>query len=297
MLPIQAVERETGVSKELLRMWERRYGFPQPLRDAHGDRLYPPAQVSKLGLLRRLIDNGFRPGKIILLEASELEGLLHSKYLTPMEPAPGLEEELLAALKSHEAHQVREYLSHQLVRMGLQSFILTFLQYANPLVGDAWMRSLIEVHEEHLYTEQVQALIRNAIGNLRPGTQAPRVMLATPPDESHSLGMLMVEALLRLDYVDAVCFGTHMPVRDLVMAAHKHQMDIIGLSFSASYPSSKAVEFLEELRFRLPPSVDIWAGGSALRSSRRHVEGIECFHDLDSLRLGVQAWRARHRGA
>ena len=39
--PISAVERETGLSKDTLRMWERRYGFPAPGRDAQGERVYP----------------------------------------------------------------------------------------------------------------------------------------------------------------------------------------------------------------------------------------------------------------
>lgn len=291
MLPIQAVERETGVSKELLRMWERRYHFPLPARDHQGDRIYPQEQVSKLRLLRRLIDTGFRPGKIISMDISDLENLLRSKYTTRIESAPELEKELLEALKSRDPHVVREYLSHQMVKMGLQTFILEFLQYANPMVGDAWMRGLIEVHEEHLYTEQVQSLIRTAISSLRPASSAPRLLLTTPPEEGHTLGILMVEAMLRLDNVDAVCFGAQMPVRDIVQAAHKHHMDMVGLSFSASFPASKAIEFLEELRFRLPMDIDIWAGGSALRSSRRSVEGVEVFHDLASIRKAVQAWR------
>ena len=45
---IAAVERETGLSKDVLRMWERRYGFPVPERDANGERLYPAAQVERL---------------------------------------------------------------------------------------------------------------------------------------------------------------------------------------------------------------------------------------------------------
>ena len=47
-LSIAAVERDTGLSKDTLRVWERRYGFPSPERDAAGDRLYPPAQVARL---------------------------------------------------------------------------------------------------------------------------------------------------------------------------------------------------------------------------------------------------------
>lgn len=293
-LPIQAVERETGVSKELLRMWERRYAFPNPDRDEQGDRIYPQDQISKLRLLRRLIDNGFRPGKIIGLAIPELENLLRSRYTATLEAAPEIENELIGTLKSGDVHRIREYLSHQLIRMGLQAFILEFLQYASPIVGDAWMRGVIEVHEEHVYTEQVQNLIRTAIGGLRPTTERPRVLLTTPPEESHTLGVLMVEALLRLDSVDALCFGPLMPAREIVQAVQKNQVDIVALSFSASFPGSKAIEFLEEVRFRLPLTVDIWAGGSSLRGSRRTVEGVEIFQDLESIRRAVQAWRRRH---
>ena len=59
--PISAVERETGLSKDTLRMWERRYGFPAPGRDAQGERVYPAEQVARLRQLRRLIHAGHRP--------------------------------------------------------------------------------------------------------------------------------------------------------------------------------------------------------------------------------------------
>jgi len=293
-LPINAVERETGVSKELLRMWERRYGFPVPERDAQGDRIYPMPQVAKLRLLRRLIDFGFRPGKIILLNTEELERLLKSQGKASFDSSPELEQELLSTLKSRDLGQLRDYLSHQLIKMGLQSFVLDFLQYANFIVGDAWMRGLLEVHEEHLFTEQVQSLMRQAISNLREATQPPRVLLATPPEETHTLGILMVEAILRLDNVDAVCYGAQMPVRDVTQAVTRHKMHIVAISFSASYPTSKAIEYLEELRFRLPLSVQIWGGGASLRSTRKTVEAVRFFHDLPSIRQAINAWRREH---
>ena len=293
-LPINAVERETGVSKELLRMWERRYGFPIPERDAQGDRIYPMSQVAKLRLLRRLIDFGFRPGKIILLDTPELERLLKSQGKATFDSSPELEVELLNTLKSGDLNQLRDYLSHQLTKMGLQSFVLDFLQYANFIVGDAWMRGLLEVHEEHLFTEQVQSLMRQAISNLRDATQAPRVLLATPPEETHTLGILMVEAILRLENVDAVCYGAQMPVRDVAQAVVRHKRHIVAISFSASYPTSKAIEYLEELRFRLPLTVEIWGGGASLRSTRKSVEAVKFFHDLPSIRQAIHLWRRAH---
>ena len=60
---IAAVERDTGLSKDTLRVWERRYGFPQPQRDTYGERVYPLEQLDKLRLIKRLMDQGFRPGR------------------------------------------------------------------------------------------------------------------------------------------------------------------------------------------------------------------------------------------
>lgn len=60
-LHITAVERDTGITKDTLRVWERRYGYPKPIRSAQGERLYPSAQVDELKLIQRLLSAGLRP--------------------------------------------------------------------------------------------------------------------------------------------------------------------------------------------------------------------------------------------
>lgn len=59
-LNISAVERETDLSEDVLRKWETPYSFPTPLRDANGERIYAAEQVSRLRLVKRLMDAGFR---------------------------------------------------------------------------------------------------------------------------------------------------------------------------------------------------------------------------------------------
>ena len=54
-LSIAAAERDTGLTKDTLRVWERRYGFPRPDRDGGGERAYPLEQVEKLRVVKRLI--------------------------------------------------------------------------------------------------------------------------------------------------------------------------------------------------------------------------------------------------
>ena len=66
-LSIAAVERDTGLSKDTLRVWERRYGFPLPLRDAIGERAYALDQVERLRIVKRLLDAGHRPGRVVAL--------------------------------------------------------------------------------------------------------------------------------------------------------------------------------------------------------------------------------------
>ena len=60
-LNISAVERETGLSKDVLRVWERRYAFPKPSRDENGERVYTAAEIAKLRAIKRLMDVGLQP--------------------------------------------------------------------------------------------------------------------------------------------------------------------------------------------------------------------------------------------
>ncbi|MFN3616956.1 MAG: MerR family transcriptional regulator [Aquabacterium sp.] len=75
LLSIAAVERDTGLSKDTLRIWEKRYGFPVPVRDGQGERAYPLDQVERLRVIKRLLDVGHRPGRVVALEHDSLLAL------------------------------------------------------------------------------------------------------------------------------------------------------------------------------------------------------------------------------
>ena len=66
-LHIREVVRITGLRREQLYMWQRRYGFPAPLRDSFGDRVYPPDQVARLKLIKQLLSEGWRAGAVVPL--------------------------------------------------------------------------------------------------------------------------------------------------------------------------------------------------------------------------------------
>jgi hypothetical protein len=80
-LSIGAVERETGLSKDVLRKWENRYGFPNPDRDMKGERVYPAEQVARLRQIKHLMGPGHRPSKLMNLSQSDLSDLAGHKTI------------------------------------------------------------------------------------------------------------------------------------------------------------------------------------------------------------------------
>ncbi|HEY8026773.1 MAG TPA: MerR family transcriptional regulator [Burkholderiaceae bacterium] len=297
---ISDVERDTGVAKETLRVWERRYQFPKPARDALGQRTYRAEDIDKLRLVKRLIDLGHRPGKILGLPIEALQALeLPKPALTHAvaddERAAQLQN-CLALCSSHRSDDLRYRLSEIMLQSGLQEFVIDFLAPLNIMVGEAWAAGKIAVHEEHLYTESVQVVMRNAIATIPSRREeqdtAPRVLLTTLPQERHGLGLLMVEALASLGGAVCISLGVQTPVGDIVQAAALHRADILALSFSLSMRPKQVTDGLTELRARLPASVEIWAGGSAsvlnkFPSQEVRVLGL---HDIGS---ALGAWRER----
>ena len=61
---IGAVAKLTGLTDHTIRVWERRYGAIVAQRAPNGRRMYSPADVEKLGLLKRLTEQGLSIGQI-----------------------------------------------------------------------------------------------------------------------------------------------------------------------------------------------------------------------------------------
>jgi DNA-binding transcriptional MerR regulator/methylmalonyl-CoA mutase cobalamin-binding subunit len=294
---ISAVERETGLSKDVLRVWERRYGFPKPDRDATGERHYAPDQVARLRVIRRLMDAGMRPGRLIQLDAGELDRLSAQNIPPPRDDAAtDVAAELVRLLGTHDVPALQHMLAQQLMRQGLQRFVLETIAPLNRAVGEAWMRGELQIFEEHLYTEQLQVLLRSAIAAFPRRNAAPKVLLTTLPEEQHSLGLLMVEALLAAEGAQCVSLGTQTPVNDIALAATAHRAHVVALSFSAIFPVRVAGESLAALRRQLPSSSQVWVGGEMTRRLRRAVPGVRVVSELAGVLQALRDWRAAYAG-
>jgi MerR family transcriptional regulator, light-induced transcriptional regulator len=303
-LPIAAVERETGLGKDTLRVWEKRYGFPQPFRDDSGDRLYPAEQIEKLKLIMRLIDVGQRPGKVVCLEKNELHALLNQTeprtsastdiYQAQQHSAQAETiESLLGLIQQHDLPALRHALAHAQLRLGLSVFITELVAPLTTAVGQAWAQGRFEIFEEHLYTEAICTTLRLAISSLPAHSpqQGPKVLLTTLPQEQHSLGLLMAEALLSLEACHCISLGTQTPLTDIVNAVRAHQVDVVALSFSSVQNNQLVMASLKELRTLLPPQTAVWAGGACKALHQKPLDGISSIAQLSKLAALVQDWR------
>jgi methylmalonyl-CoA mutase cobalamin-binding subunit len=309
LLSIAAVERETGIGKDTLRAWERRYGFPVPQRDAVGIRGYPRALVDRLALIRRALLAGQRPGRLLAMAPAELDALLAGLRATSASRAhananangrPGVLDvaEGLQALRAGGAEALRHWLTLGLARTGLASFVVDGVAPLNIAVGQAWLDGRIAIYEEHLYSEAVQAVLRSALVPFQTGLEAsaPRLLLTTVPGEAHGLGLLMAEVLMTLQACHCLSLGTQTPIADIVAAAAAHDIDVVALSFSESLAPAQALPALAALRASLPGRVEIWAGGGSPALSGPPIAGVRAMSGLVEINDAVAEWRSRPPG-
>ena len=294
LMTIAAVERDCGLPKDTLRVWERRYGFPNPLRDHHDERLYPADQVATLRLLRRLVDAGHRPGKVVGRSDEDLSLLLRQVGVPAPHAIRSEAQQVLKLLGAYDAAGLREILNAIVLRAGLGAFAAEIGPGLAEAVGDAWSRGELEIHQEHLFTEQFTTVLRSAI-NAAQGAglprRRPRVLFSTFPQEPHALGLLMAEAMFTLEGCLGISLGVQTPIPEIAAAVRAHEADVLALSFSSMIPAPQATAGLADLRALLPVAVEIWAGGAF--AGLRPKPGVSVMRALSAIGPAVTAWRAR----
>jgi methylmalonyl-CoA mutase cobalamin-binding subunit len=304
-MSISAVERDTGISKDTLRVWERRYGFPDPERDSNGERIYSLEQVSRLRLIRQLLDAGHRPGRVIGEPMQVLRVLADQVRVSASSARERVRERatdpsidgLLVLVAARDASRLRAMLDMTLLRLGLESFIHDCASPLTRAVGEAWARGEVGIPEEHLFSEALQGVLREAIGRVKVEHGSPRIVLTTLPTEAHGLGLLMAQAILCLERCQCLSFGVQLPIDEIAAAATFHRADIVGLSCSSLMGTNVLLDALADLDARLSPDVKVWLGGEPQVGSRRLPSRVEVVTDLRNVGARIRRWRESDVGS
>jgi methanogenic corrinoid protein MtbC1 len=266
------VEQTTGLSREVLRKWELRYGYPMPVRGERGERRYGLPDVRKLTLIKQLIGQGLRPRNLMGCHLDELQALLQAVPATAVEGDDhAAVQGLHACLRPGASPQaVKLYLSKLISDAGLSHFVHHHLPVFNRAVGDAWAKGYLGIHAEHHYTETVRALVLGLVADVRVGgtseCKRARVLLTTPPGELHGLGVLALQAALALEGADCVSLGTQTPVLDVVRAVQQWGVEVVTISASSALQPAAARNYVLALRRVLPAQCRLWVGGQGAQA-------------------------------
>jgi MerR family transcriptional regulator, light-induced transcriptional regulator len=293
---IRVTSRLTSIELDTLRMWERRYGFPRPARTSGGSRAYSEADVDALKLIKRALDQGYRPGEVVGKPREELSKLVLAGSRSPARaatPTPTIDT-LLAAVGRDELSLLRAELRQAAVLLGPKRFLV---EVAHPIcvrVGELWADGELEVRHEHMLSECLSALLRVLMSAYEDRPGAPRVLLATLPDERHALGLAMAEVYLAASQVTPVLLGIDTPADQIVKAARSHAVDAVGVLVTQASDLQATKSQIRWMLGELPRRVRIWvggAGGAELGSIDEAVRIVGTWSQMDEA-ISTLPWRA-----
>ncbi len=283
LFSIGVVERDTGIGRDTLRVWERRYGFPEPVRNEKGERMYTGRQLRHLQRIRRLLDQGLRPGKLLPVAETRLDEL-EARLMPEITIEPeGEVRRVIDAIHSADAGKVHELFRQQLDELGMRKFILHLITPLLATVGQLWASGKLQVFQEHFLSEQLIRFLNSEIAKSQKYAAKPRVLLATLPGEEHTLGLLMVAAMLSSHGITAINLGSEVPMDQIAGATEQFRADIVGITFSGAYQYKHIRPHLHELRQLIPDDIEIWTGGEGVHRLRKLPPGVTRIKSLDNL--------------
>src|SRR6476469_5650063 len=201
--PIAVVAERTGLSQDVLRVWERRYRAVSPDRDASGQRIYTDADLQRLRLLHAATRGGRTIGQIAGLSDKALTTMVTEdaaaraeRALTTSTPIDetALVDTGLRLTKSLEPGELDGHLRRAVMMLGLTRFLD---RVAVPLlrrIGDEWHAGRLSPALGHFAASTLYDIIVERMRSFSPRPDAPSILVATPAGERHAIGAALVGA-------------------------------------------------------------------------------------------------------
>jgi MerR family transcriptional regulator, light-induced transcriptional regulator len=270
-LRIGELSYRVGVSADVLRAWERRYGLLKPIRSGAGYRLYDEHDEWRVRTMQQKLWAGVSPAQAAAEVARMEEGseLPDGSVEAPAELADQLGE----ALESFDEERAHELLDRLLGLHGLERAIRDALMPYLAGLGERWARKEVSVAQEHFASRLIEGrLLALARGwNRGPGHRA---VLACPTGEEHTLPLICFGLILRSRGWRNVYLGADTPPSSAHLAADTIGADVVVLSAVSSVRFASIPRELRALAVRH----HVVLGGRGASAEVAAELGIECLH-------------------
>ncbi len=266
--PMAAVTRRTGLGPHTLRAWERRFGFPLPVRLPSGHRRYSEDQIDRLHLIVQALALGHRAGDVVPLGSDQLQALVGTPP-ADTERLPAWEACIIDKARAFDREGIVSDLAHAYASLGVRTFLRERLVPLTVEVGSVWAAGDLEIRHEHFLTEILEDTLRILRTPLEHGSQGRPLLLATLPGERHGLGMQIAGLVSALAGRRVRLLGPEMPVGEIVRAAEGLDPIAVGVSVTQHTALRATTKGINTLRASLDDGVAVWVGGAGARAADR----------------------------
>ena len=186
---IKEFAARVGVQEPTLRAWERRYHLLHPERSSGGFRLYSAADEQRVRSMQSHMARGIGAAQAAVLALAESTRAV----IAPSRP-DDLIDALIAAAEEFDVTRFDTLLDRAFAHgrlPGIRDVVLPMLVE----VGVRWERDELSVGDEHLTSHLLERRLLSMARGWESGS-GPLALLACPPGERHTLGLVCCGLLL-----------------------------------------------------------------------------------------------------
>jgi len=277
--PMRVVLRRTGLSPDLLRAWERRYGVVSPGRTAGGQRLYSEADVERLTLLRRATYYGHAISQLAELDNEAIERLV-AEASPDLPTAHDAEEgsaivaQCLESIEWMDGAGLDTTLRRAALGLGPVQFAEAVVSPLVKSIGDRWHAGELRIVQEHLATGVLRQVVDSLLNFGRTSSRAPVIVTATPTGQHHEVGAMLAALIAASRGWRPVYLGPDLAGEEIAVAVERSQASAVGLSLV--YPvNDEAVDAdLRTLANAAGGRIPIFVGGPAAAERRALLDRL-----------------------
>ena len=285
---IGAVTKLTGLSIDVVRVWERRYGAVRPVRSAGGTRLYSDADVVRLNRLHRAVERGYGIGQAARLSETELDELIATGEPSPdrEDPYQSIRERFLAAIRTMDVVAADQELARAAALYPPTELVKRIV---SPLFEDLSQRKThkeLGVAHDRVATGLLRRLLESLIRLYRPSGNVDTVVLATPAGELYEFDLLLAALLAAVQGWRGVYLGSDVQAAEIALTVRLSNARVLALNIQTQ--NYRIDEELETISTIVDSSTQVWITGAAALRQRVNMGRstwllVRDLDDLDEL--------------